>query len=178
MNGTVAIGNPSSVSGNVISSVGNIDCGGPCGDIVGSATAAGTIAAGLTPSSLSQSTSSAAPPRVAFPQIPWVAANWTTPPDGSTGYTVQSFTDCSTAKAWLETPANISGATNIVIRIGAVCNLEFRNSYNYSFGGNLAIVTDGSVSMKNNVTFSKTGARGKLFFIDAYRSGLNCASGD
>jgi hypothetical protein len=110
----------------------------------------------------------AAPPSQPLPQIPWVQSDWT-----NQGYSIQSFNDCASAKTYI-----LAGITSdVVVRINAVCDLAFTNNTDISVGGNLAIFTDGSISMSQSVSWTGTGGTRKLFFIDTYRSGLNCASG-
>lgn len=164
---SVTINNPASVLGNVTSSTGSISGSGSIG---GNAKAAGTITGVSVAGASSPTTSSPAPPSQPVPQIPWVSTDWT-----NAGYTVQSFSDCTSAKNYVLT--NPSGDN--VVRISAVCDLKFANNTNVTVNGNLAIFTDGSITFENQNTW--TGAAGsvrKLYLIDAYRSGLNCSSDD
>jgi hypothetical protein len=43
--------------------------------------------------------------------------------------------------------------------------------------GNLAIITDGSITTQNQTSWNSVGGSWTVFFIDPYRTGLNCASG-
>ncbi len=164
-NGSVTINNPASVTGNVTSSTSSISGSGSIG---GNATAGTTITGVSVAGSMFPNTVSAAPPSYELPQIPWVQTDWT-----NTGYTVQSFSDCTSAKNFILT--NPTG--NNVVRISAVCDLNFANNTNVTVNGNLAIVTDGSITLTNlNNWTGSAGSVKKLFFIDAYRSGLNCTA--
>lgn len=167
-NGSVSMANNSSVNGNVISSTSSISVLNSA-HVFGNATAGTTITGTANiDGTKSPNTTSPTPPSQPFPQIPWVPTDWT-----NAGYTIQSFSDCTSAMTYILT--NPSG--NNVVRISAVCPLSFSNNTSISFNGNLAIFTDGSISMANSVSWTGIGGQRKLFFIDAYRTGLNCTGG-
>jgi cytoskeletal protein CcmA (bactofilin family) len=172
-NGSVTINNPSSVSGNVTSSTSSLSGSGAIG---GSARAGTTIAAGLSVSGTRYPNSPQGPPPTqAFPLACQVAIAGTCGALPWPGYTVNTFTGasaCTSAKTFLTT-GTLSG--DQLIWINQVCNLSMDKT-TVNFTGNLAIVTQGSISMANNNNWN--GVTGKnLFFIVNYRTGLNCASG-
>ena len=177
-NGSVAVNNPAIVTGNVTSSTSSISVTGTVG---GNATA-GTTITGTTniAGTKTPNTLQGPPPSQPLPQIPWVESHWTdaasTAPD--LPYSVQTFTDCTTARNYILTnPTPPAGKGGIVVRIDSTCALSFANNTNVTLNGNLAIVTDGSITFVNQNTWTGSGSKKKLFLIDAYRSGLNCASG-
>lgn len=177
-NGSVVINNPSTVTGNVISSTSSISVTGSVG---GNATAGTTITGTSNIAGTSTpNTVQGPPPSQPLPQIPWVESDWTDPtvtaPDEP--YTVQTFNDCTAAKNYILTnPAPPSGYGGIVVRIASTCALSFGNNTNVTLNGNLAIFTDGSITFANKNTWTGAGGQRKLYLIDAYRDGLNCDSG-
>lgn len=181
--GGITLNNPATISGNAISSTGSMTNGGSSGGTIEqNATTAGTISPSIVVNGVSSpNTSSPLPPTQPLPQITWNSTDWTNPPDGSAPYTIQQYTtgtssDCTNAKSYLLNPANLTG--NKVVYISAVCNISFGSTDAVNFQGNLAIVTNGSVTMGGNMTWTKTTSGvGNLYFIDLYRSGLNCSTG-
>lgn len=177
-NAAVTINNPSVVTGNATSSTSSISGSGSIG---GNATAGTTISGVSVAGTRTQNTIQGPPPSQPLPQIPWVQADWTnaalTAPD--LPYQVVTFTNCTTAATYLTTGmlTPLAGYGGIVVRIAAVCNVSIANNRNITFNGNLAIVTDGSLTIVNRSTWTGSGSKRKLYLIDAYRSGLNCASG-
>jgi len=104
------------------------------------------------------------PPLQEFPQLPWdteVQAEWE-----DAGYTVNTYTNCATAKAFIE-----SGFTgDYVVRIATNCALSWSNNSDVELNGNLAIITDGSITTVNNTTLTGVGAERNLFLIVPYPS--------
>ncbi len=176
-NGAVVVNNPSTVTGNAISSTSSIS---GSGTINGNATAGTTISGVSVAGTSTPNTLQPPPPSQPVPQIPWVQTDWTdaakTSPD--LPFSVQTFTDCTSAMNYIKTnPTPPVGTGGVVVRIAAVCNLSFANNTSVTLNGNLAIVTDGSITFVNRNTWTGSGSKKKLYLIDAYRSGLNCASG-
>jgi Tfp pilus assembly protein PilX len=161
---SVTINNPATVTGNVISSTSSI---GGSGTVGGSATAGTTIAPGLTVGGNEYpDTPQGPPPTQAFPKLCQVAISGVCDAMPWAGYTVSTYTDCTSAKNFLTT-GTITG--DRVVWINAVCNLSIGNNDDVSFTGNLAIVTQGSITTTNQNDW--TGATGKsLFLIVNYRS--------
>ncbi len=175
-NGTVTINSPAAVTSDVTSSTTSISGTGTVG---GNATAGSTIASTLSVAGTKlQSSPQGPPPSQPIPYVCWTAiagvctaqsADWT-----AAGYTIHTDTTCSSALTYLTT-GTITG--NVVERIAAVCDLSVGNNATVNFNGNLAIFTDGSITMSNLNTWTEQGSTGNLFFLANYRTGLNCATG-
>jgi cytoskeletal protein CcmA (bactofilin family) len=122
------------------------------------------------------------PPQFPFPQLKWNEAGWTNPSPPASPYTVTHFTDCASAKSFVA-----SGSPgNRVARIDATCNLLWRSPADrfVNVRGNLAIITNGSLSTQNRVTFRGIGGNADgtpwtVFLIRPYPDvgSLNCAGG-
>jgi hypothetical protein len=83
------------------------------------------------------------------------------------GYTVSTYTDCTSAYNFLTQGVPING--DRVVYINAVCELNIANNDEIEFTGNLAIVTQGSIKMNNRNDWY--GSSGKsLYLIVNYRS--------
>jgi hypothetical protein len=85
---------------------------------------------------------------------------------------VHTDTDCTAARSYLET-GTLTGP--LVERITSVCNLNIANSDAINFTGNLAIFTDGSITL-NNLNNWNGVSGSNLYLIVNYRSGLTCGS--
>lgn len=173
-NGSVTISNPASVTGAVTSSTSTLSGSGAIG---GDARAGTTIAGGLSVSGTKyQNSPQGPPPTQPFPLACQVAIPGTCAALPWPGYTVHTYTGataCTSARAFL---TGAIPAGDHVVWINQVCNLAIANNDAITFSGNLAIVTQGGVSMANQNNWN--GAAGKnLYFISNYRTGLNCASG-
>ena len=55
--------------------------------------------------------------------------------------------------------------------------VKYGNNSSTNVRGNLAIITDGKITMENKVVWQSVGGDHKLFLVSAYRSGLNCSTG-
>ena len=113
------------------------------------------------------------PPKVDFPQVPYVTCAW----DGSCpplpvggNYTIVPFSDCTLAKNFISIPH----AGSYVVRISPTCALSWKNS-NLSIGGNLAIITDGSFTLSQQNSWTGVGGKYTLFIIRPYQAGLPCS---
>jgi len=178
-NGAVRIDSPASVSGNVISSTSSITSVTGTGHIGGNATAGTTISSVSVAGTSTPNTLQPPPPSQPLPQIPWVQSDWTDPAKTSPDlpYQVVTYSDCSAAAAYIKTnPTPSGGSGGIVVRITPACNLTFANNTNVTLNGNLAIVTDGSITFENQNTWTASGSKKKLYLIDAYRTGLVCTT--
>ena len=175
-NGSVQVNQPAQVGGDVTSSTSSLS---GTGTIAGSMRAGTTIASSLVGSGTRTPNSpQGAPPSMPFPYVCWSAvspncsaqsADWTT-----AGYTVNNYADCTSAKTALTTT---TFNADTVIRINAVCSLSISQSDVINFTKNLAIFTNGSITMANLNNWN--GVVGKnLYFIVNYQStSMNCASG-
>jgi hypothetical protein len=85
---------------------------------------------------------------------------------------VHTDTDCTAARTYLET-GTLTGP--LVERITSVCNLNIANNDAINFTGNLAIFTDGSITLNSQNNWN--GVSGSnLYLIVNYRSGLTCGT--
>jgi hypothetical protein len=110
---------------------------------------------------------SGAPPTLAFPQMTYDPNAWI-----KAGYVPVTYTSCLLAKAFI----NSGPKGNYVVRITPACALSWSSSEaDPKLQGNMAIITDGSVTLQNNRVW--TGINGgpyNLFFIRPYQTGLVC----
>ncbi|MGH2692081.1 MAG: hypothetical protein ACRDHM_06225 [Actinomycetota bacterium] len=90
-------------------------------------------------------------PELVFDPIAWEEA----------GYTVRTFSTCLEAKAFMGGIA--SG--DYVIRITAACDLAYDSGEQVTARGNLAIVSDGSLTMRSNTGFANEGDEHNLFLL-------------
>ena len=103
------------------------------------------------------------PPQRSFPILLWNPNDWP-------GYTINTFNACNPAQNFI----NNMPAGNQVVRIQAVCNLNWGGNSQINVNGNLAIITDGSITTTNNVAFNGVGGRWTVFLIRPYTVGLVC----
>ncbi len=172
--GSITMTTGSAVLGDVMSTTGSISVSNPA-RVYGDATAAGSIADSSRIDGVESPNQPGlpSPPTQPLPKVYWDPQDWI-----DAGYTITTFNDCTSAKNWLLNPANTNTDTKKVVRIQTVCSLSFTNNTTVSFGGDLAIVTDGSISMSQSVAWNGSAGSGHdLFFISAYRDGLNCSTG-
>lgn len=164
----VTMSGQSVVTSDVISSQGNISISNPA-QIYGNAKAMGTIAS----TSLIQGTSSPStlglsdPPTQTFPQLTYDSTQqtaWT-----NAGYTPKTYSDCPSAKTFIEGLSTTAGPWKYVVQITAACPLSFSGS-SLTLKGDLAIVTDGSICLSQQNTFQASGGVRNLMFIVRYGS--------
>ena len=102
---------------------------------------------------------SPAPPYQPFPTIDFVASDWQ-----ASGYAVRTFTDCNAAKTFIGGLA--SATTKYVVRITSGCDLSYsRSDATVNLGRELAIVTDGSFTVQNSMTFQSTNPPGNTYSL-------------
>jgi Tfp pilus assembly protein PilX len=184
-NGNVTMNN-GTVAGDVTSSTGNISVSNPA-TIQGDATAGGTVGSASQISGLiTPGYTQGPPPGQALPQIAFSAfeqQEW-----ANAGYVIMTFsgtssTPCNNAKTFI---ANVSSgvqpAGNYVVRVistsGTPCPITYGNNSSTNVRGNLAIITDGAITMQQKVVWQAVGGDRKLFLISLYRSGLVCSTGN
>jgi hypothetical protein len=174
----ITLNNPATVGTNVISSTGSIETATDPGGAIGGFAMAGTsievpplVIAGTTYEYSPQGP----PPTVSLPKLCQVAIAGVCDaiPWATQGYTVTTVTSCTAAQTFLD--ASLSGDQVLWIPSGCA-DLAIANNDVINFSGNLAIVTNGKVTMANRNTWNGVVGK-KLFFISNYRTGLNCASG-
>ena len=135
--------------------------------IYGNATASGTVTGGNVDGTRAQNvTTQVAPPTRPYPTFAYVPANWT-----AAGFTSPGdFTSCSAAETYIRSTWT-SG--DLLVRItvpGSTCTLTFTNN-NYTVKGNLAIISDGPVTMNTNARFAPTAGQTYNVFLVAGLSG-------
>jgi hypothetical protein len=136
--------------------------------IYGNATASGTVTGGVVDGTRTQNqTTVAAPPTRPYPTFTYNPAHWT-----SGGFTSPGdFTSCSAAETYIRSTWT-SG--NLLVRItvpGSTCTLTFTNN-NYTVKGNLAIISDGPVTLNTNARFAPTAGQTYNVFLIAGLSGV------
>jgi Tfp pilus assembly protein PilX len=185
-NGNVTMSNGATVVGDVTSSTGNISVSNPA-TIQGDATAAGTVGSASQVSGLiTPGYTQGPPPGQALPQIAfsvteqqeWVNAGYVIKT-----YTGSSNTPCDAAKAFIASvSSNPLDTGNYVVRVistsGTPCPITYGNNSSTNVRGNLAIITDGAITMQQKVVWQAVGGDRKLFLISLYRSGLVCSTGN
>lgn len=114
------------------------------------------------------------PPVGSFPQIAFDEALWAA--EGFSVVTFSGATACDEAQAYVEgtgagtfqggagVPAEYSG---VVVRITDSCLFETTNNATISLGKNLAIVTDGGITLKQRSNWNGSGET-KLYFMSAW----------
>lgn len=170
-NGSVTMQNGGRIDGKAVSSTSSIG-------LSNNSSVGGDATAGTTISTVNNSTIGGTrypnspqgpPPTKTFPKMCQVAISGVCTALPWSGYTVHTYTGgsaCTSARTFL-TSGTLTG--DHLVWIDAVCNLSIANNTNVSFTGNLAIVTQGSITMTNNTTWN--GASGRsLFFIVNYRT--------
>lgn len=129
--------------------------------IFGSARAGGSITGGQISGSQTAGPPPPAPPTAeTFPTLSFDATAWQT-----AGYTVNSYTSCSGAKTFIDELS--SGSVTVqpyVVRITDDCILSWTN-VDVNVRDDLAIITDGGVSLGGNVRVEPVGGPHDLFFI-------------
>lgn len=113
------------------------------------------------------------PPSQVFPQIKYVPSEWSSnvPP-----YTnVQTFTSCTAARDYIQNTGayagtGFSGRTvgATVVFINATCPLEMTNNATILLNDNLAIITQGGVTLNNQTTWSGQSGTKYMHVISAY----------
>ncbi|HEV3354024.1 MAG TPA: hypothetical protein VG076_13940, partial [Acidimicrobiales bacterium] len=163
-NGSVSMSNSSLAGHNVTSSTSSISLSNSA-HILNNATAGTTISNGTIDGTKTPNAPQAAPPAKSLPTITFDSTSWQ-----AAGYTVQNKT-CS------QVGAVSSVSTSTVYRISPACSLQYANNTTISLSADMAIVTDGSISMANKTTFqSGDGAQHSLYFI--MPTGTACPGGN
>jgi cytoskeletal protein CcmA (bactofilin family) len=161
-NGAVVLRNNATVGGDVTSSTSTVTLQNSA-HVAGNVTAGGAVSAapGAVDGTVTQYAPQGPPPPEALPRFTWDAQAWQ-----DAGYTVQTFSDCAAAKAFIQGIA----AGDYAVRITGTCGLSWGNNSTINVRGNLAIVADGNVSTTNRVTFRAVGATHRLYVMSPYPS--------
>lgn len=91
-----------------------------------------------------------------FPELVFDPFAW-----GEAGYSAHTFVSCLDAKAFI---AGIASGDHVV-RITSACDLAYGSTEQITVRGNLAIVSDGSLSMGSNTTFVNEGEEHTLHLL-------------
>jgi hypothetical protein len=125
--------------------------------------------------------SPATPPAEPWPTYTYNSTDWT---NVSPSYSVQgpytSSSACTTAGAWIQNNLNdtTANAANNVVRIANGCTLKLNGGENVKLRGDLAIISDGSLDVSGNATFSSgDGRRHKLFLFFGLGGTSGCTNG-
>lgn len=102
-------------------------------------------------------TPSSAPPSEPFPTFTYNASDWT-----SQGYTISTYTSCSSAESFIR---GISDTIKRLVRINSTCTLSVPPRTAINVRGDLAIVTNGSISLDSTAGFSNVGDPHKLYLF-------------
>jgi hypothetical protein len=105
------------------------------------------------------------PPLLPFPHVPYTASKWPTPT-----WTTDTFTACASAKNFIE---GLTGG-NHVVRIQAACDLLWGNNSSVNVYGNLAIITDGSITTQNQVNFNGVNGNWLVYLLRPWSDNLAC----
>lgn len=164
------------VNGDAFSTTGSISISNPA-VIYGDAKANSTIAStSQIQGDVYPNTSGIAnPPSQALPALPYDLQKWV-----NAGFQLASgaeFTSCSSAKTWITNPANLVPGMSFVVRIAASCDLSFGGLETISLPGNLAIITDGSITMSQHSTWQSVDGDHSLYLISVNTVAGQCTSG-
>jgi hypothetical protein len=96
------------------------------------------------------------PEPIAFPEFTYDPVAWT-----QAGYNVQVVADCLTARTFI----NSGLAGNWVVRIPVSCDLNIPVGSSPTIRGNLAIISNGSLTMASNSQFRSDGGNHNLHLI-------------
>jgi type II secretory pathway pseudopilin PulG len=152
------------VFGNTTSSVSSIMLSNNS-HVYGNAKAGTTITGGTIDGTKTANSPSGAPPLLPFPKITYDAKAWT-----DAGYTIQNFSSCVLAQAFIDAMP----VGNYVVRVTPTCALIWGTNSTVNIKGNLAIITDGSITTQNQTTWNSVGGAWNLYLLVPYRAGLNC----
>ncbi len=114
------------------------------------------------------------PPSHTLPALPYDLAKW-----NNAGFQLANgaaFTSCATAKSWITNPLNRPPGTNWVVRIAASCDLAFSNE-TITLPGNLAILTDGSITMSQHPIWQASSGNHALYLVSVNSTAGVCTGG-
>jgi Tfp pilus assembly protein PilX len=130
----------------------------------------------------------AAPPAVPFPHDAYNLSDWQTGCGRSPladCYAEVPFTDCAAADAYIEgTGANTfaggagvpAGFSGVIVRILSTCTFTTTNNANINLGADLAIVSNGPISLSQQSTWTGVGANREMHLFVPW--GTSCPTGD
>lgn len=155
------------VHGNVQSSTSSVTTKSNA-HIFGNARAGTTVSqqGGTIDGAKIQNSPSGPPPVRPFPTYTYDAPSWQ-----ALGYTINTFTSCTTARTFIQGIA--SG--NHVVRINSTCALSWTGNSTVNVRGNLAIVHNGSFLLDSNARLLSVGGPHQLHLLVGLASG-SCSS--
>jgi hypothetical protein len=117
------------------------------------------------------------PPTFGFPKIVFSETAWV-----EQGYYIYNVpgtgaTQCTNARDYIEgtTSGTYNGgagvpsdSTGVVVRISGTCTYTNTNNKNVNLGTDLALVTNGSINLANNSTWTGTGGTRDVFFMSPW----------
>lgn len=133
--------------------------------IYGNGKAGTTVSGGTIDGTVTQNSPQGPPPQVPLPQLTYNPTAWT-----NEGYTIVNYSSCLLAKNFI----NVMPVGDYVVRVTPACALSWGNNSTINVRGNLAIITDGSISTVNQTNWNSIGGEWTVFFVRPYQSGLNC----
>jgi cytoskeletal protein CcmA (bactofilin family) len=104
------------------------------------------------------------------PQIPLPQVPYVRAEWVKAGYTIMNYSSCALAKTFI----NSAPVGDYVVRITPACALSWGNNSTVNLKGNMAIITDGSYTLVNQNNWNGIGSKHTLFIIRPYQSGLAC----
>lgn len=169
-NGTVIMQRSSVVRRDVASSTDNIDVSGANSKpVVEGHASAGKLCAGCATTSpkkvagvITENNPIGPPPQKDFPKVVFKRDQWQ-----ANGWNVVDY-DCASARTYIES-SFASAVQKQVVRITARCDINFSNNITINMPHDLAIVTDGSITISQQTTFrSSNGTRREMFMLVPY----------
>ena len=158
--GALSISNNSIVRGTAQSTASSLTNGGVVsGDAIYCTGAApgGTV----TGSRIQSCPNPAGPPTQSFQPFTYTATDWS-----SKGYTINTYTSCSTAQTFL----SALPIGNYVVRINSTCSLTIPN---VTLRGNVAIITNGDISGTGSTSFAVSGSPDPNYVLSLMGNVLN-----
>ena len=121
-----------------------------------------------------QTCSLGAPPSQPFPTIRYTQSDWSSDTPAYTNF--QTFSNAATACTDARNYVEGTGAARItaeasaipVVRITQSCTYTSSNNATISLGSNLAIITDGAISLSQQSNWNGVTSTRDLFFMSAY----------
>lgn len=103
-----------------------------------------------------QNSPSDPPPQRAFPEFTFVPQDWL-----DAGYVITSFSDCTLARTFL----SALPAGKHVVRITSACDLRWPSNSTWTVPADLAVISNGALTMQSNSRIMNSGGPHTLFLI-------------
>jgi hypothetical protein len=169
-NGAISMKSGTTVLGNATSSASSITVQQNKLAIVGDARAGTAITApGSAIGGLRVANSPSTFPGRTFPAFEYVESAWI-----SQGYSISTFTSCPEAKVFIQGAAATPG-TKSVVRILADCDLIWSGDAPV-LRGDLAIISDGSMTVSNNSPWGGDGLLHNVYFVFGFDGSWSCST--